>query len=382
MKILHLGDLHLGKRVNEISMIEDQKFILDQIVTLVKEEKIDVILLCGDIYDKAIPTIEAIHLLDEFLEELSDLKVKVLMISGNHDSSERLSFGRNLFKRSNLYIASQFNQEIEKITIKEDGYNINFYMLPFVKPAYINHVLKIQTETYEECFKHLMEQVKIKEDETNILLAHQFVTVGKNSPELSDSETSSLGGIDNIDYRLFDAFDYVALGHIHKPQMLVENRMAYAGSLEPTDVGDTGAHGYIEGKITGNGCQIRFVPHALREYRHCEVQVDKSVTGHVLRQKIADMIEEQGKQNMYKITLTGYRDPDIWYELDHMDPYGNVVEITDHTKPAYDFEKLKNENKGNILGQYIESLSGYPADSLEYQALCEGVQALMETRRG
>ena len=109
---------------------------------------------------------------------------------------------------------------------------------------------------------------------------------------------------------------------------------------------------------------------------------DKSVTGHVLRQKIADMIEEQGKQNMYKITLTGYRDPDIWYELDHMDPYGNVVEITDHTKPAYDFEKLKNENKGNILGQYIESLSGYPADSLEYQALCEGVQALMETRRG
>ena len=231
MKILHLGDLHLGKRVNEISMIEDQKFILDQIVTLVKEEKIDVILLCGDIYDKAIPTIEAIHLLDEFLEELSDLKVKVLMISGNHDSSERLSFGRNLFKRSNLYIASQFNQEIEKITIKEDGYNINFYMLPFVKPANINHVLKIQTETYEECFKHLMEQVKINEDETNILLAHQFVTVGKNSPELSDSETSSLGGIDNIDYRLFDAFDYVALGHIHKPQAMGREMVRYAGSI-------------------------------------------------------------------------------------------------------------------------------------------------------
>ena len=198
MKILHLGDLHLGKRVNEIPMIEDQKFILDQIVTLVKEEKIDVILLCGDIYDKAIPTIEAIHLLDEFLDELSDLKAKVLMISGNHDSSERLSFGRNLFKRSNLYIASQFNQEIEKITIKEDGYKINFYMLPFIKPAYINHVLKIQAETYEECFEHLMKQVKINEDETNILLAHQFVTAGKNSPELSDSETSSLGGIDIV----------------------------------------------------------------------------------------------------------------------------------------------------------------------------------------
>lgn len=194
MKILHLGDLHLGKRVNEISMIEDQKFILDQIVTLVKEEKIDVILLCGDIYDKAIPTIEAIHLLDEFLEELSDLKVKVLMISGNHDSSKDC-LGRNLFKRSNLYIASQFNQEIEKITIKEDGYNINFYMLPFVKPAYINHVLKIQTETYEECFKHLMEQVKINEDETNILLAHQFVTVGRILQNCQIQKQAALEGL-------------------------------------------------------------------------------------------------------------------------------------------------------------------------------------------
>ena len=143
MKILHLGDLHLGKRVNEISMIEDQKFILDQIVTLVKEEKIDVILLCGDIYDKAIPTIEAIHLLDEFLEELSDLKVKVLMISGNHDSSERLSFGRNLFKRSNFNILHHnlIRKSKRLRSRKMDTINY-FYMLPFVKPAYINHVLK------------------------------------------------------------------------------------------------------------------------------------------------------------------------------------------------------------------------------------------------
>ena len=231
MKILHLGDLHLGKRVNEISMIEDQKFMLDQIIAFVEEEKVHVVLLCGDIYDKAIPTIEAIHLLDEFLDELSDLKVKVLMISGNHDSSERLSFGKNLFKRSNLYITSQFNKEIEKITIKEDGYKVNFYMLPFVKPAYINHALKIQSESYEECFKYLMEHTKINEDETNILLAHQFVTAGKNTPELSDSETSSLGGVDNIDFRLFDAFDYVALGHIHKPQAMGREMVRYAGSI-------------------------------------------------------------------------------------------------------------------------------------------------------
>ena len=231
MRFLHLGDLHLGKSLGDFDLIGDQKYILDQMLAVIRERTVDAVLIAGDVYDKAIPSEAATNLLDYFLCRLAETGVKTFLISGNHDSSERLSFGRNLFKRSNLYIASQFNQEIEKITIKEDGYNINFYMLPFVKPAYINHVLKIQTETYEECFKHLMEQVKINEDETNILLAHQFVTVGKNSPELSDSETSSLGGIDNIDYRLFDAFDYVALGHIHKPQAMGREMVRYAGSI-------------------------------------------------------------------------------------------------------------------------------------------------------
>ena len=232
MKFVHIGDLHLGKVIHQYSLLDIQRELLFELLTYMDEQDIRLLVIAGDVYDRLIPSQEAVNLLDDFLSQaLLTYHIQVLMISGNHDSSERLSFGRNLFKRSNLYIASQFNQEIEKITIKEDGYNINFYMLPFVKPAYINHVLKIQTETYEECFKHLMEQVKINEDETNILLAHQFVTVGKNSPELSDSETSSLGGIDNIDYRLFDAFDYVALGHIHKPQAMGREMVRYAGSI-------------------------------------------------------------------------------------------------------------------------------------------------------
>ena len=231
MRILHLADLHLGKRVNEMSMIEDQKYILDQIITLVKEENINIILLCGDIYDKAIPTIEAIHLLDEFLEQLTAMKIKVLMIGGNHDSIDRLSFGKHLFQHSNLYIASQFEKEIEKISIKEKNITVNFYMLPFVKPAYINHKLKIQTESYQECFSYLFEHTKVLEEETNILLTHQFVTAGKEKPELSDSETNSLGGIDQIDFHMFDSFDYVALGHIHKPQAMGREMVRYAGSI-------------------------------------------------------------------------------------------------------------------------------------------------------
>lgn len=231
MKILHLADLHLGKRVNEMSMIEDQKYILDQIITLIKEESVGIVLLCGDIYDKSIPTIEAIHLLDEFLDQLSKMAIKVLMISGNHDSIDRLSFGKSLFTRSNLYIASQFENEIEKITVKENGITVNFYMLPFVKSAYISHIFQLQTDSYEECFRYLIEHTKIDEEETNILLSHKFVTANKKNPELSDSETSSLGGIDNIDFHIFDPFDYVALGHIHKPQAMGREMVRYAGSI-------------------------------------------------------------------------------------------------------------------------------------------------------
>lgn len=231
MKILHLADLHLGKRVNEMSMIEDQKYILDQIITLIKEESVGIVLLCGDIYDKSIPTIEAIHLLDEFLDQLSKMAIKVLMISGNHDSIDRLSFGKSLFTRSNLYIASQFENEIEKITVKENGITVNFYMLPFVKSAYISHIFQLQTDSYEECFRYLIEHTKIDEEETNILLSHQFVTANKKNPELSDSETSSLGGIDNIDFHIFDPFDYVALGHIHKSQAMGREMVRYAGSI-------------------------------------------------------------------------------------------------------------------------------------------------------
>ena len=231
MKILHLADLHLGKRVNEMSMIEDQKYILDQIITLIKEESVEIVLLCGDIYDKSIPTIEAIHLLDEFLDQLSKMAIKVIMRSGSHDSIDRLSWGKSLGTRSNLDIASQFENEIEKITVKENGITVNFYMLPFVKSAYISHIFQLQTDSYEECFRYLIEHTKIDEEETNILLSHQFVTANKKNPELSDSETSSLGGIDNIDFHIFDPFDYVALGHIHKPQAMGREMVRYAGSI-------------------------------------------------------------------------------------------------------------------------------------------------------
>ncbi len=343
--------MHLGAKPdagNAYSQNREQELwdSFRDIITICNQKKTDLLLIAGDLFHRQ-PLLRELKEMNSILEMLE--QTEVVMIAGNHDHIRKNSYYRTFTWAPHVHmICSQEMSCVELDRIQTAVYGCSYHSREILEPLY-DHAVPEGRQKYEILLAHGGDEKHIP------IKSNQIMTLG---------------------------YDYVAFGHIHKPQMLVENRMAYAGSLEPTDVGDTGAHGYIEGKITGNGCQIRFVPHALREYRHCEVQVDKSVTGHVLRQKIADMIEEQGKQHMYKITLTGYRDPDIWYELDHMDPYGNVVEITDHTKPAYDFEKLKNENKGNILGQYIESLSGYPADSLEYQALCEGVQALMETRRG
>ena len=231
MKILHLADLHLGKRVNEFSMLEDQRYILNQILDIVEEEAVEVVMICGDVYDKGIPPVDAIELLDDFLWKLAEKDCRTLMISGNHDSGDRLGFGKHLFQNSNLFIVSQFSGEIEKITIPCGNLPVNFYMLPFVKPVIVNQSLGIHTQSYQECLRYLIEHTKIDPEEMNLLMAHQFVTAGKENPELSDSETSSLGGIDNVDYRIFDPFDYVALGHIHKPQAMGRPQVRYSGSI-------------------------------------------------------------------------------------------------------------------------------------------------------
>lgn len=231
MKILHLADLHLGKRVNEFSMLEDQRYILNQILGIVEEEAVEVVMICGDVYDKGIPPVDAIELLDDFLWKLAEKDCRTLMISGNHDSGDRLGFGKHLFQNSNLFIVSQFSGEIEKITIPCGNLPVNFYMLPFVKPVIVNQSLGIHTQSYQECLRYLIEHTKIDPEEMNLLMAHQFVTAGKENPELSDSETSSLGGIDNVDYRIFDPFDYVALGHIHKPQAMGRPQVRYSGSI-------------------------------------------------------------------------------------------------------------------------------------------------------
>ena len=231
MKLMHLSDLHLGKLVLEQSMIDDQKYILNQIIDIVKKEKVDIVLIAGDVYDKSIPTIEAVNLFSNFLTKLYKLKVLVFVISGNHDSKDRLSFGNELFVDNGIYIEGIFNGNLRCETINDKYGKLNIYMLPFIKPVEIKRFYPDEIiDTYEDAIKCILKHSSINKSERNIVMVHQFVTSLGEDVIRSDSESISLGGIDNIDVTLFKDFDYVAMGHIHGPQKVGRETARYSGS--------------------------------------------------------------------------------------------------------------------------------------------------------
>ena len=231
MKLMHLSDLHLGKLALEQSMIDDQKYILNQIIDIVKKEKVDIVLIAGDVYDKSIPTIEAVNLFSNFLTKLYKLKVLIFVISGNHDSKDRLSFGNELFVDNGIYIEGIFNGNLRCETINDKDGKLNIYMLPFIKPVEIKRFYPDEIiDTYEDAIKCILKHSSINKSERNIIMVHQFVTSLGESVIRSDSESISLGGIDNIDVNLFKDFDYVAMGHIHGPQKVGRETVRYSGS--------------------------------------------------------------------------------------------------------------------------------------------------------
>ena len=230
MKILHLAYLHIGKIIYEQSLLEDQEYMLKQIEKIIEKEKIEAVLISGDIYDRSIPPADAVEVLDKFLNNLIKiLKVKVFIISGNHDSKERLNFGSKIFENDGLYIQTTYNGKIRKVELDE---KINIYMLPFIKPIEVKQYFENEKiETYNDAIKNIIENEKLDKTKINILMAHQFVTSGTTNPETCESETINVGGLDNVDASNFSEFDYVALGHIHGPQKIGEEKIRYSGTM-------------------------------------------------------------------------------------------------------------------------------------------------------
>ena len=227
MKFIHISDLHIGKRVHEFSMIEDQKYILNQIIDIVKEQNVPVVLIAGDVYDKAVPSAEAVQLFDTFLTALAQLDVKVCVISGNHDSAERIAFGAQLMKHRGVYMSPVYDGSVEKVVFEDDFGTVNVYLLPFLKPAMVRHALEDETiTTYPDALKAAVEHMEIDVNQRNVLVAHQFVTGASRC----ESEEVSVGGLDNVDADIFKEFDYVALGHIHSPQSVTRPEVRYCGT--------------------------------------------------------------------------------------------------------------------------------------------------------
>ncbi len=234
MKLLHLGDLHLGKSLGDFDLIGDQSFILDQIISLAREKSVDAVLIAGDVYDKAVPSEAATRLLDWFLSTLASIGIKVFLISGNHDSDDRLNYGSTLFENSQIFISAVFDGTVHKHVLKDEGEEVNIYLLPFVKASQVKHYYpEEKIENYEDAVRVLIEHADPDQSKVNILAAHQFVAGRSGDPELGGSEgagTQSVGLVERIGYQCFDRFDYVALGHIHSPQKVGREEVRYAGS--------------------------------------------------------------------------------------------------------------------------------------------------------
>lgn len=227
MRFIHLSDLHIGKRVNEFSMLEDQKYILEQILELVREERADGVLLAGDLYDKPVPPAEAVRVLDVFLTRLAGMGVPVFAVSGNHDSAERLSFGAQLFSGRGVYLSPVYDGNVERISLTDEYGEVRVYLLPFVKPASVRHVFEEEEiDSYQDAVRAAVEHMEIDPAVRNVLVAHQFVTGAARC----ESEEILVGGLDNVDVTVFDRFDYVALGHIHSPQHVGRETVRYCGT--------------------------------------------------------------------------------------------------------------------------------------------------------
>lgn len=278
MKLFHLSDLHIGKRVNEFSMIEDQKYILTQILYAADQEKPDGILISGDVYDRTIPTAEAVQVFDAFLTRLSEQKIPAFIISGNHDSAERLAFGSSLMGKSGIYFSKVYDGTVEKIPMQDAYGTVWIYLLPFLRPSTIRHALPERAEEVQsaaDAVRIALEQTKIDEKERNVLLAHQFVTGAKRC----DAEELQVGDVDQIPAELFASFEYVALGHIHSPQKVGRETVRYCGAplkYSFSEAGQEKSITVVELKEKGS-VDLRTIPlkplHDLRKIRGMYLEV-------------------------------------------------------------------------------------------------------------
>ncbi|MFR6140514.1 MAG: exonuclease SbcCD subunit D [Dorea longicatena] len=312
MKFFHLSDLHIGKQLHRYNLKENQQVILKEVITYAKELRPDAIVIAGDIYDKSVPSAEAVNVFDEFLTDLSEItpEIPILIISGNHDSPDRLKYASEILKRHHIYLAGNVperpEEHIEKVTLHDAYGEVDFYLLPFMKPAYVKNIFVDGTpETYSDAVKEIIKREKIDyKDKRNVLVSHQFYVGEKaESPETCDSEVFSVGGIDNVDIGSVKEFDYVALGHLHGAQCIGKPEIRYCGTLLKYSVSESTQNKsltVVTLKAKGEKPEIENYPlHPLRDVRKKKGTLDE----------IIKEAQETEKDDYISITLTDEIDP-------------------------------------------------------------------------
>lgn len=375
MKLIHLSDLHLGIRVNEFSMTEDQKYILGRIAEITEEEKPDAVIIAGDIYDKTVPPAEAVQLFDDFLYRLSLSVPRVFVISGNHDSPERIAFGSRLIDKSGIYLSPVYDGKVTPVSLKDEYGTVNFFMLPFVRPSSVRRFFPDEnTETYTEAVRTAVSHMDIPAGDRNILITHQFVMGSVRS----DSEDISVGGTDNVDATVFEAFDYTALGHIHGPQNVGKETVRYCGTPLKYSFSEAGQEKSVtvaELKEKGN-ISIRTVPllplHDMREIRGTYMELmqkktyENTRTDDYLRVILTD--EEDVPDAVMKLR-TVY--PNIM-RLDYDNTRTRTVDVSEGT--AYTEKRTPLE----LFGEFYEKQNGKPMSDIQTGYVTDLIRKLWE----
>ena len=371
MKLMHLSDLHLGKRLNEFSLLEDQSFILQQLVELVRSEQPDCVLLAGDIYDKPVPPAEAVTLFDDFLNKLAQLTT-VCVTSGNHDSAERLAFGAQLMREGGVHFCGLYTGEPQCVTLQDAYGSVHIYLLPFLKPAHVRHCLPPteaeQVTTYHEALRCAVERLHINAAERNVLVAHQFVT----GAQTAGSEAVNVGGVDNIGAEVFAAFDYTALGHIHRAQNVGSERVRYSG----TPLKYSFAEWQQEKSVTlvelGEKGSVSFTALPLAPLRDL-----RKLRGSYEELMSRDFYDELPKdsdgflRDFYHLTLTDEEDvPDAVQKLRSV--YKNLLQL------EYDNKRTRTDNAIEGAERVVEKS---PLELMEEFYQLQNNQALSEKQR-
>lgn len=377
MKFAHIADLHIGKRVHDFSMLEDQRYILDQMLGIFEEQRVDGILIAGDVYDKVVPSAEAVQLFDEFITRLAKLKMPVYMISGNHDSAERLSFGAKLFESSDIYISQVYDGKVKKVGLEDEYGLVNVYLLPFLKPATVRHVLqRDDIESYEDGVMAALQECEVDASQRNILVAHQFVT----GADRCDSEETSVGGLDNVSAEVFDKFDYVALGHIHRPQKMGRETLRYSGTplkYSFSEVDHKKSVTIVE-LLEKRNVQINTVPlvpvRDMRKVRetYMEVTAKESYTA-------------ENKMDYLQITLTDEEDvPGALQKLRTI--YPNLMRLeydnkrTRENREVQAVEAQEQKSELELFGEFYELLNNEPMKEEQMEFMERLIQNLKEVQ--